>query len=92
MRIEYLLCDICGKKIDFEKSDRVQARFEMMSIRMTFGNKLAKIQSTSPFSTEKVGELPNSEIVEKTGIDFCEECAKKIETLCRTLKEENTKK
>ena len=89
MKIEYLLCDTCGRKIDFETGcDRAAGKIEIARIRMTFGDTNVILTPLSPFRTEKVGELATKEIVEKTYIDLCEQCTKKIEESCTTLKNE----
>ena len=90
MKIEYLVCDTCGKKIDFEAGgDRAAGKIEIARIRMTLGNANVALAALSPFRTEKVAELATKEIVEKTYIDMCEKCTKQIEDLCVSLRNKN---
>lgn len=92
MKIEYLLCDLCGKKIDMEKEDRASGKFELARIRMTLGKGAGIVSPLSPFYTEKIGELATKEVVEKVYIDSCEKCATKIEEFCTSLKEKQMPK
>ena len=92
MKVEYLVCDTCEKKIDFEAGgDRAAGKIEIARIRMTLGNMNVALASLSPFRTEKVAELATKEIVEKTYIDLCEKCTKQIEDLCVSLRNKNIK-
>lgn len=88
MKIEYLLCDICGEKIDFEKGDRATSKFELVRIRMTLGQGESVVTALSPFPSEKVGDLNKKEIVEKVTVDSCDKCSIAIEKFCTSRKQE----
>lgn len=93
MKIEYLLCDCCGSKIDFEKDDRSTGKTDIVRIRVTLGKGHSVVSPLSPFKTEKMGNLATAEeIVEKVSIDTCGKCSTLLENFCTTLREKSMPK
>jgi len=90
MKVEYLICDLCGVKIDFEKGDKAAGKIEIARIRSTFGKSGSVITPLSPFYSERVGELANKDVVEKVYIDTCEKCSKLVEDFCTETKKKQT--
>ena len=91
MLIEYITCDICGKRIDFEKGDKASARFEIAKIKTTLENGNI-VSPLSPFASSKLGDLSSKETVEKISIDMCGKCSTKVEEYCTSLKETKNSK
>jgi len=92
MKIEYIVCDTCGKTIDMEKTDNASGKFELARVRKVFGMGGTPPSPLSPFRTEKIGELATKEILEKVSIDTCEKCSTELETYCTALREKKIPK
>ena len=90
MKVEYLNCDICGNKIDSAATDRAIGKFEIVRVRETIGVK-GPLVPLSPFQTEKIGDVSQTEVMERVTIDMCEKCTKSMEESCTAKKEKHDK-
>lgn len=87
MKVEYLTCDLCDKRIDMEKDDRAVGKLEIASLRLLSGTKAGWQPSPStPFRTDKVADMSPGEVLEKTIVDLCGSCSKKVEDFCITAR------
>lgn len=84
MEVKYLVCDICGTKVDFEGGDKGAGTIEIVKVQPL-------VSPASVFRSEKLGEMGKDEIAKKIIIDLCAKCALEIEKTCVDLKEKHDK-
>lgn len=91
MKIDYLICDICGNKIDTSQTQSSIGQFSILKYKKALLSNKPELTKT-PFDIKKVTNLSPTEILEKIEIDLCHICSDILENKCLELRENNEKK
>lgn len=91
MKIDYLLCDICGNKIDTSQPQTALAQLSILKYKKALVTDKPELTKT-PFDIKKLTDLSPTEMLEKINIDLCHICSDIIEKKCLSLREQNEEK